>query len=204
LRTDQVFAEQRSDPAMKTIFDPPFLAVLCSHGDRLFLSPVGGVELLLDGEPVTDAVPLPPSSGVMIDNKLALEIILPEGLRGKAFGVPNLREDRFALMQLDDQGKVIGKVGLRKPGSSMIVGRSEQGTDIVIPVDEVSRKHAQMILYEKNILLEDCYSSNGTFVNDEMVGRSRVRAGDVIRFGGHQQFLLCYADLDEENAPDAG
>jgi pSer/pThr/pTyr-binding forkhead associated (FHA) protein len=112
-----------------------------------------------------------------------------------------LREERFALLQFDEQDRVLGKVELRKPGQSMIVGRSSHSADLVIPVEEVSRKHAQMIIYEKNILLEDCYSSNGTFVNDEMVGRSRVRAGDIVRFGSKQQFLLCYAAPDVAGAP---
>jgi hypothetical protein len=196
-RTDRLLANDAkaaSDEAAKAMLAAPFAAVLCSHGDRLFIAPLGGIEVAVDGHVLGGTAPLPATATLSLGG-LSLAFELAEPLHGASLDdpVPDLRENRFCLLQLDGQGAIAGRVALRPQGHSMIIGRSSQTADLVVPVDEVSRKHAQMILYEKNILLEDCYSSNGTFVNDEMVGRSRVRAGDVLRFGGDLQFLLCYA-----------
>jgi len=192
LRLDRLFAKEKSDVTLKPLFDAPFAAVLCGARGRLFITPLGRTRLQLNGQPIEGTVPLPANSTLGIE-RLSLPIALPENLQGAGDGVPSLREDRFALIHLDEQGRPQAIVALKPSGSSMLVGRSSQSAELVIPVDDVSRKHAQMILYEKNILLEDCYSSNGTFVNDEKIGRCRVRAGDVLRFGSTQQFLLCYA-----------
>lgn len=192
LRLDQLFAGQKADAALKAIFAAPFVAVLCSGNGRLYLSPLGRAKLQLDGEPVVGTVPLPTNSTLGID-KLALPIVLPESLQGTELDIPDYREQRLALVQLNEDGRPLGKVELKTAGHSMIIGRAAENAEIIIPVDEVSRKHAQIIIYDKSLLLEDCYSSNGTFVNDEKVGRCRVRPGDVMRFGGSPQFLLCYA-----------
>jgi len=197
IRADRLLGEAvrtTDNDAAKALLTTPFVAVLCSHGDRLFLTPLGGADVAVDGHVIGGTAALP-SAATLTLGGVALALALGDGLRGSGLDdpVPDLREKRFCLLHLDAQGGIAGRVMLGMPGHSLIIGRSSQTADLVVPFDEVSRKHAQMILYEKNILLEDCYSSNGTFVNDEMVGRCRIHAGDVLRFGGDLQFLLCYA-----------
>jgi pSer/pThr/pTyr-binding forkhead associated (FHA) protein len=63
------------------------------------------------------------------------------------------------------------------------VGR--EGCDILLADPEASRRHA--VLRDDPGLgpqVEDLGSTNGTYVNDRRVdGASRLRSGDVIRFG---------------------
>jgi hypothetical protein len=65
------------------------------------------------------------------------------------------------------------------------VGRSE-AADVGLPFDaEVSRVHAELErVGEEWTLADDGLSRNGSFVNGErVVGRRRLRDGDVLRFG---------------------
>jgi pSer/pThr/pTyr-binding forkhead associated (FHA) protein len=65
------------------------------------------------------------------------------------------------------------------------VGRGE-GADVSLPFDaEVSRVHAELErVGEEWTLVDDGLSRNGSFVNGErVVGRRRLRDGDVLRFG---------------------
>jgi pSer/pThr/pTyr-binding forkhead associated (FHA) protein len=66
------------------------------------------------------------------------------------------------------------------------VGReAEAGADLVLPDPTVSRVHATLTPFpgEETLLLEDCGSSNGVFLNGRRIERASARAGDVIRLG---------------------
>jgi pSer/pThr/pTyr-binding forkhead associated (FHA) protein len=66
------------------------------------------------------------------------------------------------------------------------VGRSE-GAEVRLEFDpEASRVHAELERVARDwILIDDGLSRNGSFVNGErVVGRRRLRDGDVLRFGG--------------------
>lgn len=70
----------------------------------------------------------------------------------------------------------------------------EQGTSILgknprarlhINRETISQFHAKLDYYEKNYYIEDMNSTNGTFLNDEMLNykeKKMLSAGDVIRF----------------------
>ena len=63
------------------------------------------------------------------------------------------------------------------------IGR--EGTDVVLPDPEVSRRHAVMrVLEGGEAAIEDLGSTNGTYVNDERTeGTTLVDVGDIVRFG---------------------
>jgi pSer/pThr/pTyr-binding forkhead associated (FHA) protein len=62
------------------------------------------------------------------------------------------------------------------------IGR--EGTDVVLPDPEVSRRHAHVCLDGDALAIEDLGSTNGTWVNDRRADdRIQLHAGDVIRFG---------------------
>ena len=70
----------------------------------------------------------------------------------------------------------------------------EQGTSILgknprarlhLNRETISQFHAKLDYYEKNYYIEDMNSTNGTFLNDEMLNykeKKMLSAGDVIRF----------------------
>ena len=50
---------------------------------------------------------------------------------------------------------------------------------------QISRKHAVLEVYgDRAILLRDCASTNGTYVNDRPISQTELKDGDVIRLGG--------------------
>ncbi len=76
-----------------------------------------------------------------------------------------------------DLGK---KFNLDKP--TFIVGRSSKA-DIQIDQESVSRNHCKIINTGKTILLRDLGSTNGTYINDDLVDEYVLRDGDLIKVG---------------------
>src|SRR5277367_1847615 len=70
--------------------------------------------------------------------------------------------------------------------SDVVLGR-EKSADIVLtdPSDQVSRRHARIVIRGTEAVLEDLGSKNGTFVNGERLeGPYALRAGDKVQLGG--------------------
>src|SRR5438034_7047191 len=83
-------------------------------------------------------------------------------------------------------------------GASLVFGR-EAGCDVVVPGEDVSRRHAEIVQTPKGYLLVDS-STNGTFVNEERVeGQRTLARADVIRLGDEQ--FRFYADAAPTTAP---
>src|SRR5438094_2785123 len=83
-------------------------------------------------------------------------------------------------------------------GASLVFGR-EAGCDVVVPGEDVSRRHAEIVQTPKGYLLVDS-STNGTFVNEERVeGQRTLARADVIRLGDEQ--FRFYADAPAVAAP---
>ena len=67
------------------------------------------------------------------------------------------------------------------PGQT-VIGRGE-GCDLRIPLPEISRKHAAVIVSEKAATLRDMSSANGTYVNNRKISEQELSAGDHIVIG---------------------
>jgi two-component system, cell cycle response regulator len=65
---------------------------------------------------------------------------------------------------------------------SIVIGRSSKA-DIQIDQESVSRNHCKLINTGKSIMLRDLGSTNGTYVNDELVDEYVLRDGDLIKIG---------------------
>ncbi|MHC4781249.1 MAG: FHA domain-containing protein [Planctomycetota bacterium] len=65
---------------------------------------------------------------------------------------------------------------------SYSIGRSGDN-DIIFPVGQVSRKHAEVIWEDGGFTLADLGSHNGTFVNAEKIEKRRLSHGDQIKIG---------------------
>jgi hypothetical protein len=69
------------------------------------------------------------------------------------------------------------------PGQRLIVGR-QSGNDIVVPDEQVSRKHAQIEERGGTLVITDMDSSNGTFVNGTRISSTmQLRNGDMVQVG---------------------
>ena len=68
-------------------------------------------------------------------------------------------------------------------GAVMILGR-DQGCDICLPDDSVSRQHAQIVRQQDGYFLSDLQSRNGTCINDAPLSQpTPIRAGDLLQLG---------------------
>lgn len=70
----------------------------------------------------------------------------------------------------------------------MTLGRGEDN-DIVLPGQEVSRRHALLVIRDGQILLEDLGSANGTLVNGKGVAKATLAEGDQMRIGSYHLSL---------------
>jgi transcriptional regulator with PAS, ATPase and Fis domain len=66
--------------------------------------------------------------------------------------------------------------------TTMVVGR-EAPADIIVPVNAVSRSHAELVWERGGFTLRDRGSTNGTFVDGRRVVEARLEHGQEVRFG---------------------
>jgi pSer/pThr/pTyr-binding forkhead associated (FHA) protein len=67
-------------------------------------------------------------------------------------------------------------------GKPMIIGRKPEA-DIRIPLDEISRAHAEITMNGTKVIAKDLGSRNGTFVNEQKIAQATLKAGDQLRVG---------------------
>jgi pSer/pThr/pTyr-binding forkhead associated (FHA) protein len=68
------------------------------------------------------------------------------------------------------------------PEREAFIGR-ERGAAVSVPVEGVSRRHARLRWDGRSHWIEDLKSTNGTFLNGEIVRESRLRHLDVVTLG---------------------
>ena len=66
--------------------------------------------------------------------------------------------------------------------NTVVIGRSSK-SEIQVDQESVSRSHAKVINTGKNIILRDLGSTNGTYVNDQLIDEYVLRDGDFIKIG---------------------
>jgi diguanylate cyclase (GGDEF)-like protein len=66
--------------------------------------------------------------------------------------------------------------------ANVIIGRSSK-SEIQIDQESVSRNHAKIINTGKSIILRDLGSTNGTYVNDQLIDEYVLRDGDFVKIG---------------------
>jgi diguanylate cyclase (GGDEF)-like protein len=77
------------------------------------------------------------------------------------------------------------------------IGRGDEN-DVVLRSDSVSRRHAQIETRAGKHHLVDADSTNGTYVNDELVQDRRLSRGDQIKVGDTILKFLSGADLESQ------
>ncbi len=63
-----------------------------------------------------------------------------------------------------------------------LIGRQDD-CDLRIPLSEISRKHAQLIIHEGAVTIRDMGSANGTYINNQRVAEQDLTPGDHIILG---------------------
>lgn len=87
------------------------------------------------------------------------------------------------------------------PDEGIVIGR-DASCDVVVPENDVSRQHAQIVAEERGYVVRD-RSANGVFVNGERVQESAVLArSDVLRIGTEE--FRFHADAAAPAAPEHG
>jgi two-component system cell cycle response regulator len=84
-------------------------------------------------------------------------------------------------------------IGKRWPlnGIELTIGR-DPVNDIVVDLDNVSRRHCRFTSRDGKVLLKDLGSTNGTYLNDQEVRQETVlRSGDLVKVGGAIFKFLC-------------
>ncbi|MDD4890050.1 MAG: FHA domain-containing protein [Phycisphaerae bacterium] len=67
-------------------------------------------------------------------------------------------------------------------GKACVVGRRDD-CDLRIPLPAISRRHCKFLRGENGVELKDLASSNGTFVNNQRVQETILKAGDRVVVG---------------------
>ena len=69
------------------------------------------------------------------------------------------------------------------PNKEIVVGRSSD-LDMVLVEEMVSRKHARIAYENEAVIIEDLGSTNGTYLNEELLESPRpLHPGDHVRIG---------------------
>lgn len=103
----------------------------------------------------------------------------------------------IVYVPFDDAGQS-AELGKRIPiGASVTIGRHPANV-LVLEQDEISRRHAEVLMHEGRVFVRDLGSKNGTQVNDvDLAGQTRVlNDGDRINVGG---VILKFIQSDTEN-----
>lgn len=66
---------------------------------------------------------------------------------------------------------------------SLVVGRGPQN-DIVVDLDNISRRHAQFTVLAGAVTVKDLGSTNGTYLNEVEVDEEVLKNGDHVKVGG--------------------
>ena len=107
---------------------------------------------------------------------------------------PNKSEDKKACLVIIS-GNPIGKIFFLEKDN--IIGRSEEVT-VELDDSTVSRKHAQITEENHRWIIKDLNSSNGTYVNFQMIDQKNLIGGETITIGSITlKFLV--ADEMEKN-----
>jgi two-component system, cell cycle response regulator len=95
----------------------------------------------------------------------------------RASDKPVAKEAALVVIYGNELGR---KFNLNLP--AMVIGRSSK-SDLQIDQESVSRSHAKLLNTGKTIILRDLGSTNGTYVNDELIDEYVLRDGDFIKIG---------------------
>lgn len=168
-----------------------FLGIIFSINKNLYAHTFTETEATVDGAPL-EWTSLLNDESVLKIGPHAIKIAYPEDYKEYSGFciVPEAFESRLCFQEILDDGAFGRQYPLPPPACSFYIGRSGDNYFTIDSLN-VSRKHTQGFMYEHSLLLIDCGSKNGTYVNRERVEEKMVNPGDIIELGD-KTFLLTY------------
>lgn len=97
------------------------------------------------------------------------------------------------IIMLDKQ--IIKRLTIK--GTNVTIGR-HSGCDICLPDRTISAHHARITAVREDCFLEDQHSTNGTYVNQQLVDRHLLMDGDTIGLGKYQIVFRSDAGLETQ------
>ncbi len=177
-----------------------FAGMIIPFEKNLYLIPLEITKC--NGMEIPPLQPFHLAGGSTIDS-MSASIIIPEGLTdGNVHDFRTQVPESLKLIEIlesEKQGSI--RVRLPKSGYSFIISRKKDNNSLFIGSESISRKHAQVIVYDKSIMVEDLGSKNGSFINGERIKRKRMYPGDFLSVGD-RTFLLGYSLIDENEKRD--
>lgn len=179
-------------------FNVPAKSLFCgfikfSNGNYIFHPLVfnNEIKVTINGLNVQDPVKLRPKN-VMVMETYRIDFSTPNNEIPEHLST-NPDIESLALLQVDENGNIVKTYKLPEAGSSIYAGRSETVSHIVIEGSKlISRKHAQIEVFEDKIQLVDIGAKNGLYVNDEIITNVYVHPGDLLSIADIT-FILGYA-----------
>jgi len=113
------------------------------------------------------------------------EVVQPEGAG----------EDCLVVIYSPDQ-HTFGKRQILA-GEPLRIGR-ERGNQVVLQSDSVSRRHCRIDKRKAGWIIKDLGSTNGTYVNDQLVEEYQLRRGDQIKVGDTIFKYLSGSDVEAQ------
>jgi pSer/pThr/pTyr-binding forkhead associated (FHA) protein len=106
-----------------------------------------------------------------------------KGLTCERIQCKNRAMRRLPILVITDG--VLKGTRLPIPDEGVVVGRDE-GCDITLPDQGVSREHCRVLLHNSGVWVRDLGSRNGVFLKGKRVNRPKqIMPGDVLKVGDH-------------------
>jgi len=174
---------------------PPFAGIVFSFANRPYLHAfdLNGSSLQVDGQSAAEAPrELREGAAISFAGKKVCHIALPEALHTQQPYSGTLKFNGNLALQEVSSTRFGSKLILPGSGRSITIGR-EADNHFIMESGSISKKHAQLLIYDNSIMVLDCRSTNGTFIEEEQISKKLLHPGEIVRFAD-KRFLLCHAE----------
>lgn len=161
----------------------PFHAKLTQKNHRVFIEPVDGSIIRINGALLTEQTEIMLGDLIGIDK---IELTLIDPTRQAKSIAPNPSSSKPSLKVVTETkwqikamtgplaGKLMNVDGMKR------IGR-DPASEIVVSGGHVSRRHAELLLRDEQLWIRDLGSSNGTYVNGKKANEQPLFLGDEVK-----------------------
>jgi hypothetical protein len=165
-----------------------FSALIVVRGGIPYFLRLGNEEISINHQDSHDPVVELGSGDEIRIGAYSLAFGLPVGYESPEREVP---VDALCLVPINPEGDAgFEKHYIPSTGYALFAGKDEN-CDLAILRDGVSRRHASLTVGDGVVEVEDCGSTNGTFVNNQRIEKQSAVPGNIVSFGP-ANFLLAW------------